>query len=333
MGSTSQNNNIDDIAASWAATTMSGDMSQDQQAALDEWLAEDDQHMEAFQGYMNIIALSNEAVDLSVKTDFEQELETLAQKQISRSKWQTYVPAIAACIAGFMILGALVIQKEPTPLTYATLLGERTDIGLDDGSVVTLNTNSIVDVTMSSKRRFVTLRQGEALFEIARDERRPFLIDAGDVQISVLGTKFNVDKTHGQLEISVLHGIVEVERSNEKSSMTPDAVMLMAGEQVSIGKKGEFSEITSFIAERITGWRHGRVYYEKTTLQNVLQDLNRYYENKISVSDASINAIPVTGSFNIDDQSVVVEALSAALSLTVTTDRDGNITLAPNKNG
>lgn len=323
--------NIDDEAARWAARKLSGAMSPEEEAALEAWLGGNPYHREAYDGYMEIADLAAEAGDLVAGAALERDLEHFANQRSSRVSWFAAAPAMAASIAAAALFFNAVMTSRIEPERYVTARGETLEVALVDGSVVSLNTDSALEVRFSKGERFVTLDRGEALFDVARNTERPFVVASDGAEVRVLGTRFNVHAQAEETIVSVLSGVVEVGASKKNTDAPSETITLIAGQEAAIDQSGAAAQVHSFNPDAVTAWRRGVAYYENAPLSSVIADLNRYYAHELVIGDAQLADIPVTGGFDLKNQSVAVKALTVALTLRAEEDATGKIILSPNE--
>ena len=122
--------------------------------------------------------------------------------------------ALAAGLACLAVLAGILIRWG-APIddgwrTYQTAVGEQRSVQLEDGSLLTLNTDSRVEVRLAANQRQVRLLSGEALFKVAHNKERPFRVSSGDSVIQAVGTQFNVYRRGNQTTVAVLEGRVAV---------------------------------------------------------------------------------------------------------------------------
>ena len=123
----------------------------------------------------------------------------------------TWLGALAAVFLS-MAIGASMLLSDAG---YATERGELRRVPLQDGSIVTLNTDSQIRVQMSKSSRTIQLSAGESFFEVASDASRPFFVEAGEASFRAVGTAFVVRRIEGQpVEITVQEGVVEITSPN-----------------------------------------------------------------------------------------------------------------------
>lgn len=300
---------IDDQAAAWAARTMSGSMTKEEENALEAWLLADQRHRIAYDEYMHISERASIAADVTAEESLENELESLAAASSARQKWYVAVPALAASVAAVAFLVNIILVPSESYLTYATMRGENKTVDLADGTMIALNTNTEIEVLIDANQRSVRLIKGEALFDVARDPKRRFVVTSETAQTSVLGTRFNFYEKPGGTIVSVLSGVVEV--GSAENDSTP--VTLIAGQEVAITQARP--EIREFQPNSVTSWQRGLSYHENAPLSQVVADLNRYFDTELVIGDGALNDIPVTGGFDVRDQAVAIESLNIALSL------------------
>lgn len=318
---------IDDQAAIWAARSLSGAFSQEDETSLQVWLSADARHAEAFDAYMGIANRASAAADFAAEEVLEKELESYVKRSDTRRNWIFAAPALAASLAGAAIFISTLMNPATEYAVYATARGEMEEINLPDGSVVALNTNTEIQVRFDDDQRTVRLTKGEALFDVTRDTDRPFVVTSEHARTSVLGTRFNVYETADKAVVSVLSGVVEVAA---KESHAP-LVTLIAGHELAIDASRGRQDIRSFKPDAVTSWRRGRAYHENEPLSAVVADLNRYFSTEIVIGDPSLSDIPVTGGFDVTDQFVAIEALSIALSLRTERQDGPRIILYPDE--
>lgn len=306
-----QRKEIDDQAAAWAARSLSGAFSPHDEMSLSAWLSADARHARAFDSYMRIADRASVAADFAAEDALERELENYAARSDARQRWFVAAPALAASVAAAAIFISILINPAPEYTTFATQRGETEEVNLPDGSVIALNTSTEIQVRIDEKLRSVRLLKGEALFDVARDTSRPFVVASSYAETSVLGTRFNIRENAKKTVVSVLSGVVEVTSSETQSAL----VTLIAGHEFELDAATGQQDIRSFKPDTVTAWRRGVAYHENVPLSAVVADLNRYFSTEIVIGDEALNDIPVTGGFDVTDQSIAIEALSIALSL------------------
>jgi transmembrane sensor len=200
------------------------------------------------------------------------------------------------------------------PQSYATAIGAQKRFTLADGSIVTLNTNSRIDVEIGADSRDVHLVQGEAYFDVVHDKARPFTVYANRYVVRDIGTAFAVhllDK--GLVNVRVTKGSVEIaasRRDNKGVDQAKSLGVLGAGQDVLFGQKIVRAEVVSD-AElgRKLAWRQGQLIYSGQPLAEVLADVSRYTDIEIELADPDLRDLPVGGAFSANQTDAIIAAL------------------------
>lgn len=207
--------------------------------------------------------------------------------------------------------------------TYSTKVGEQRALVLQDGSRVQLNTDSEVRVWYRGGERRITLKKGEAFFEVAHDASRPFRVAAGDAAVQALGTKFDVRREADAVSVVLLQGRVRVDRKGaDAQTLLPNQKLVVSGQGVSKPRPADAAETSS--------WTTGRLTFRGAPLREAVAEVNRYSKRKIvlAVPDR-LAAEPVSGVFDVGDTDAVVAALKMVFDLEASSPEDAVIRLAP----
>lgn len=321
----SKKQDIEEQAAQWAAGLMSGDNRMHAGEDLADWQEEDPCHAKAYDELMAMTAGLDAIGEVALQEEFERELHEAAAER----KRQRWVAGISSLAAGFVVAAVMTASmwvSAPDPVTYETAKGQRSTIALADGSMLQLNTNTRVTALLEDDERHVTIEQGEAFFSVKRDEDRPFIVDAGETQVRVLGTKFNVRLGASSNVVSVLSGLVSVAQRSDDDDVQQVA-LLHAGEQAEHDTAKKEAVVEGFDQGSVMAWQTGKALYHETPLSVVVEDLNRYFSAPLQIVDAQLADLPVSGTFNLTDQDVVVDALESAFSIEAVKRLDGVILL------
>jgi transmembrane sensor len=184
---------------------------------------------------------------------------------------------------------------------YTTGFGEQRIVTLQDGSVVSLNTDTTARVRFSDTRRVVELHGGEAFFRVARDAARPFEVTAREATVRALGTQFNVRIAPDATLVSVMEGLVEVRSPDNQTDR------LGVGEEVRVPAPSAAAPSPAIVrtsrpsAQRASAWTRGRVEFDGTPLAQVLAEFQRYRQFEVSIEDAQLRELQLTGSFDAHD--------------------------------
>ncbi|MBU1384658.1 MAG: FecR family protein [Alphaproteobacteria bacterium] len=278
---------IDADAAVWLAR-LHGAEEEAVRPALDAWLAADPAHAEAFER-------ANETWAILPRAARYGQEELYPPPPVARRR-MLYPAAMAACLAVVVSFGALWWSLADAG-AYATAAGEQKVATLADGSRIALNTDTQVDVRFNAERRQIELDRGEAMFEVAHDADRPFVVVAGDTRVVALGTVFTVRRTRDDVVVTLIKGKVAVSHDRPRTGGAVEApLVLRPGEKLTEPLDGP-RRIEPGSIEAATAWRRGQTVFSETPLGEAVTELNRYGGPVIVVDDPRVAALPVSGVF------------------------------------
>jgi len=353
-----QSDKIDEQAAVWAARVAGGNLTPDEQSCFDLWHAADIRHVGAFARAQAILlrvgrlrAVGAEALRAAIP-EIPSALmapeppQDVADSQANKSGAAIHdaPPAMtrssawtrrrvmltgsaAASLAAAGIVGAAMIWNDRSrtfvvapPVEYfATRIGETRSVRLADGSVITLNTNSKVSVSYTETIRNIHLDQGEALFKVAKNKTRPFIVTASDTVVRAVGTSFTVRVLPERpVQVLVQEGVVEVTHRGVRSSKPVRAV---AETQTVVAANAPIAvrAVPRIQVERDLAWRYGQISFENETLADAAVEFARYSDTRIAV-DPAISNRTITGMFAANDPVGFAKVVASVLNLHVETD-------------
>lgn len=228
---------------------------------------------------------------------------------------------IAASIAALTVSAALLVGtrgewlgREPSPVQvaagaapslsaigradYVTGAGQKSIVDLPDGTRLTLDANTSVDVVFTSGRRDLRLLNGHAFFDVAHDRRRPFAVEAEERIVTALGTQFDVKLEGGGLRVVLAEGSVSVGMAPGRAG--PPPLKLKPGEAFS-ATKGAAGKVTRTDLSEALAWRQGVVEFRDQPLSEAVRQLNRYTRAQIVIKDPKVAALRITGVFKTGD--------------------------------
>jgi len=318
------------------------------------WLRRSPEHV---RGYLRISAFWEEAEDLERHTRYG--IDELVQRALAESnvvaldsksvpepplatrrtahlRWALW--PVAACLLAVVLvwLGA------DRTRTYATAAGEQRTFVLADGSAVELNTRSSVVVRYTGPRREVDLIQGQALFRVAKDPSRPFLVYSAGAAIRAVGTQFDVLRKRDTTVVTVVEGQVAVSQANanqapgdvgrvpgghfapEPATALPERVpvLVSAGQRVVAGPQA-LEPRTADIASA-TAWTEGRLVFESVPLGDALEEFNRYLPRPLVLEDPELLSMHVSGVFSVTESRQFLEFLHRRFG-TTSEETDGEV--------
>ncbi len=335
-------------AAEWFVAFDSNEVDHDDKREFLSWLKQSPEHIKEF---LQISALNaeisgcelvNRDVDELVAAakaetiEFEAVGGSVARQSASaehqgpgtvgRARVAAAASALLAVLAGYWFWAEPDIA--PRHL-YSTELGEQRSITLDDGSVVSLNTLTEVEVVFDGFERRVRLVAGEALFDVTKDAARPFVVDAGSMHLTVVGTRFNVYKQPDAAVLTVVEGEVAVEAplldsANMLSPAADTEFSALAGHRVSItASSASMTRADLSLMEESTAWLKRELIFRERPLATVAREFNRYNRLKLHVDDPELAGRLITGVFRTHDTELLTSFLANQKGIDVVRDESG----------
>ncbi|WP_169729241.1 FecR family protein [Solimonas soli] len=306
-------------AADWHVRLSTADCGPKDRIDFERWLAGSEAHARA---YTRVSGVSRQ---LDVLAERDARLRALADRAYAasaavrtvRTKRRRVLWALAASVVASLGVVSLLRYELPAHgdiARYASPQYERRDIGLADGSTVTLDADSEMTVDLAGHERRIELLRGRAVFEVHHDASRPFVVHLGRERVTALGTVFEVWRMDSQTLVTLEEGSVLV--ANESQS-AGQGERLAPGEQISVpaGSPPTSWSRRSVDAKLVTNWSQGRLVFRGTPLATALSEINRYSAKKVLIGSPALADVPVSGSFVTGNNDVVVPALAALLSV------------------
>lgn len=317
-------------AAAWLARQRGPDADR---AAFQQWLAADPAHARAYDNITATWDLAEGLRDLPIART--RELPAKGRTR-SRRAYSWGLPLATAVIAIAIVAWAVFPRFGPTGQNgesysqIATDLGEIRSVRLADGSTVTLDTDTALQVAYSPGSRRIVLTRGRARFVVAHDTDRPFMVDAGAGTIIARGTVFDVARFDSRLDILLLSGAIDIEIAGERREVgnSRRTEHLNPGEQLSFTPESP-SPVRRRAAPALPDWPSGMLEFEDTPLREVLVEINRYDQIKILLGSPEVGDLRVTGAYRARDTEHLARSLAAIFSLSLSRTRAGNFVLGP----
>jgi transmembrane sensor len=292
-------------AADWVVRLQAADLEPADALAFDAWLAAAPGNAQAF----------DQA--LAVWTEYGREARAVAEGLSARRaprpltrRFAVAAGALAAAAAAAVVLLPQ-LQSPAHTEAYATARGEHRTLALADGSTIELDGGTRITVALGRDARRVALAEGQAVFDVTHDARRPFLIAAGDRTVRVVGTQFDVRRRAGKLAVTVARGVVEVRPADGASGQ---AYRLHPGQRLEHAEGAPAATVAAVSPEEVLGWRAGRLVFRDQPLADVVADLNAQFSTPIRIDDPELAALPVSGVLILDDEDAVVRRLALLVS-------------------
>lgn len=234
---------------------------------------------------------------------------------------------ITLALASLLLIGLAALLASQMFPAYATGPGELRMVRLDDGSRVHLNVDSVVRVRFTGAERRLTLTRGEAFFDVAHDAARPFVVHADGARVRALGTRFDVRRQDGAVQVTLVEGRVRVDQDGR-----PEAWTLTPNQTLRVTRTSA-TRPTAADAARSTSWTTGRLAFRDTPLAEAAAEVNRYGRDRIVLQGAGLPERRVSGYFDVGDTEAFVKGVALLFDLEASPPRDGVIVLRPRPAG
>ena len=322
-------------ASEWFIDFRAGDVDGEARLRFIEWLRRSPEHIQAYlevsgvwselpgsdpEGRFDIASLIARArnepdvIPLSPVNPRLPPAPPSAEPRALRKLWRRPVLAAAALALLASITALFLWIDSDTARSYSTGIGEQRTIQLLDGSTVELNARSRVKVRLTDHRRDVTLLEGQALFRVAKDKQRPFVVQAGDAQVRAVGTEFDVYKKQAETVVTVVEGRVETYSGTDGADAA--AIMLSAGEQLTV-LPHTVTKPTRADTVAATAWVQKRLIFEETPLNEVAEEFNRYNRRPLAIDDAELQTLKISGVYSSTDPTSLINFLRSQSSINV----------------
>jgi transmembrane sensor len=216
-----------------------------------------------------------------------------------------WLAGLAASVVAAACLGWWLTLSRPEQ--FQTKVGEQRSVLLADGSRVTLNTASKIEVRLRADHRVVQLLQGEALFEVAHDAQRPFEVHAGTVVVRAVGTQFDIDRRAMRTAVTVVEGRVAMIAADSPTGNLP---VLTARDRVVVDSAGPGALEHDVNLAEVTAWTQHQLVFHHRPLGEVADEFNRYNLGRIEIRSPSLREQEVTGTFRSNDVASFVAVLA-----------------------
>ena len=298
-----------EIAADWADRLP--DLTQAERDELEAWLASAPSRAAAF-------ALMRDTQRDTALLDAVERVRVAPAKR--RHLRMGLIAAGVAMVAGLSVMVLMRPYLSEGPIALATPVGARAEHRMSDKSVISLAADTGVSVRYSRAARDVALNKGDAVFNVAKDAKRPFRVHAGDTQVTAVGTTFEVELVSDAVQVRVFDGVVRVNRDGaERRVGKGEWLMLVADRAPVQGRLG---------ADSYQAWRSDWLDADALPLKYVIARLNRYTAQSVALHDAALGELKVSGRFKLDRPAESLAMIAALLDMR--TDPDGRkIYLSP----
>lgn len=327
-------------ASEWIARAFRG-LTSEEQARLREWSRKpvNRQAMEEMSSVWRGLDVLSVLADLFPREEARRAAQPEAQARPPRARlplrrWALATAATVALAALAILwthyLGPLALPL-PAPSAqvamqaanvYSSAVGEHRSLRLPDGSTLSLNSDTVVEVALSPGMRALTLHRGEAHFAVAHDPARPFVVTVGSTTVRAVGTAFNIRRRTGRaMDVLVTQGVV--------STFAGSEARLEAGQLLRLSEDGTgtVTRLDTAAIDALTAWQRGLLVLDGTTLADAMEEMARYTTRRIVIDDPAIATLRLGGSLPIGDLEAMLRALEASFGIGVAHAADGSVHL------
>jgi transmembrane sensor len=313
---------VEACAATWAVRSGEGRLSATEQHELDAWLAESPRHLGAYleaQGFWTDL-------DRIASLDNGASMSKLGAVRATGPRRAWRLAALAASIVVVLVASLLAYDRLPGRITANR--GEVRTIALEDGSTLILNSTSVVQVHYSQAERRIILRGGEASFQVVHNTERPFVVEAGDLTVTAVGTEFTVDLDHHEdgvnkgAAVTVINGVVKVADIHAPNVEPPR--LLKRDERLVATATGTWrTTLSEKEVDRQFAWRSGLLVFQGQQLGAAAAEVSRYAPRPVFVDDPTLARAEFVGTFRIGNAEAFARTAAAAFNAKLVERADG----------
>jgi transmembrane sensor len=325
-------------ASAWFIEFRAGDVNGEARLRFIDWLRRSPEHIQAYlevsdawaelptsdpDGKIDISSLIARArseidvIELSPAGSRPPHAPFTAAPPIEPQAWWQKQRRAALATAALALLALVTVRfwgSGDLAVSYSTGIGEQRTIPLPDGSTVELNARSSLQVHLTDRQRDVTLLEGQALFRVAKDTQRPFVVRAGDAQVRAVGTEFDVYRKQSETVVTVVEG--RVETYDESGRAGQGAIVLSAGERLTV-LPHTVTKPTRADPLVATAWLQKRLIFEETPLSEVAEEFNRYNKRPLTIEDRELKKLKISGVYSSTDPASLINFLRSQSSIQV----------------
>jgi transmembrane sensor len=308
---------IAEQAATWFVAHREKSLTEEQRQAFLSWLQASPLHVREYLGMARLsldlraaaraTPESTEALVAAAIAEPVQLVAALPLQRAARLGPQRTLTALAAMLAAVTI-GTVTwwqLARSPQHEDFRTAHGEQRTVRLEDGSVLHINSDSVVQVDFVSSERRVIMERGQALFKVAKDKTRPFRVRVGSTEIVAVGTEFDIRRSNDSVLVTVVEGQVAVAKLENSQapalSVNAMTLRLAAGEQARIAMDAIPIVKQAIDVRPAVAWAQQRILFDRQSLEEVIAEFNRYGTTQIVIEDSEVAGLRVSGTFNAYD--------------------------------
>jgi len=311
---------ITDAAAHWCMRLHAGDCTDAERQAFKQWHDANPLHAFEYDAMREIW----EVADHLPRVAPAPVIPASRPRSRSRSRWSRLAVAAAVLVVGLPLAAYTGWNLDWIANSYQRFEAGTNvrHVTLSDGSQVELNLGSELTFANYKNERRVTLEKGEAFFDVSHDQQHPFVVRAGQGQVRVTGTRFNVWMYQDQVRVTLVEGSVRV---TSNKALTHNSLQLSPGMQASYKAGDHQPQVRETDPnDSSLAWRNGKLVLDNLALSDALPLINRYLDRPVMLADNSTGGLRVGGVYNISEVQNLVASLPKVLPVYLTQNKDGN---------
>lgn len=341
-------------AAEWWTEMQAAELSLERREAFVDWLRESQLHvaemlqvLEVHDGLAHFkrwAHISTAATDQDDASDTIVALPSMPARPApssfqyetarpERKPWLRRAPSLIGVAASALLAVGVSVWISVSGQIIETERGERREVALSDGSVLQVDPETRMRVKLhDDSRRLVILERGRALFRVAKDPERPFMVRANGTVARAVGTSFAVETQMQDVIVTVAEGkvAVSVPPLPGKNEVEPElAAMLIADQQLTVAGSGASPSVRRVDSQRELAWASGRLVFEHTPLPRVLHEFNRYNQVQMRIDDAALAERRISGTFDASDPESFLAFIRTVAHVEVVRDNARNLVIRP----
>ncbi|MNE02585.1 fec operon regulator FecR [compost metagenome] len=309
---------ITDAAAHWCMRLQEPDCTPAERAGFEQWLKADPRHGAEYEAMLDIWEVTGQ-----LQANLTAPTVALLPPTCPRH-WRNFAVAAAVALMTLPLAGVIAWNLGHLPSSWQSFeAGDQVrKVTLADGSQVELNIGTRLTYADYKDQRRVTLKNGEAFFDVSHAQDHPFVVRAAGGQIRVTGTQFNVWLYDDQVRVTLLRGSVLV----SSGACRETGYRLDPGMQASYARTDPEPRLSQTHADDPSlAWRDGKLVLNNLALADALPLINRYLQTPVLLADEHVGAIRIGGIFNTSNVKGLVRSLPEVLPVYLTQNDQGNL--------
>ncbi|WP_439821466.1 FecR family protein [Pseudomonas sp. HLG18] len=312
---------ITDAAAHWCMRLHAVDCTAEERRAFEQWRNAHPLHAFEYEAMLEIW-------EVAEHLPRPEPAAVISISQPPRS-WRQYAAAACVCALALPLTAWAGWNLGWLPDSYQHFAATDTvrHVTLGDGSQVELNLNTDLTFSNYKNERRVTLKKGEAFFEVSHDLSHPFIVKAAEGRIRVTGTRFNVWMYEDQVKVNLVEGSVLVTSNTQLSG---DGLRLGPAMQARYKHGDDMPQISqTYASDTSLAWRNGKLVLDNLALSEALPLINRYLDKPLMLADSATGSIRVGGIYNVKELNSFANSMPKVLPVFITRNQEGNPVINP----